>query len=377
MYKHGGSHYTYPDCVDFSANLNPLGMPENVRIAAERGVYDAVYYPDTECALLRQAIVTELNKEFGKEEIQIKDSIIGNGAADLLFQVCRALRPRKALLAVPTFQEYEQALQSVECFCVYWNLLPEEDFQLNVTDFLEQLTEEYDILFLCNPNNPTGQLVTQSRMAEILKKCKEKNIFLVVDECFMDFCIAGRDNSLLPYCTTYKNLLVVKAFTKLYAMPGLRLGYGISTNQDLMQAMKEAVQPWNISTPAQYAGIAALQEKEYVKDTIAYIAMERTYLINEIRQNQLAEKIFPTEANYLLIKADEELGNELLKRGFVIRDCSNYRNLTSGYYRLAVRTREENVKLIEAWKKAACRHASKFERNNPLIGTRHKVADGR
>ncbi len=346
-YQHGGMHYQYPDAIDFSANLNPFGMPEAVKEAAYHGIIDAVYYPDTECIQLREKIAEHENRKAGIAVIKKEHIVLGNGAAELIFQVCHAIKPKHALLVVPTFQEYEQALLCEQCDIKYYELQEAFDFQVKET-FLDLLRKEIDVIFLCNPNNPTGQLVDDKILSRILEYCEENHILLVMDECFMDFCIDRK--SLIEKTARYKQLFIVKAFTKLYAMPGLRLGYGISSNKKLLQAICDNRQPWNISTPAQYAGIAALGEETYVSQSTSSIARERMYLLQEIQNNQLAEHVVSPAANYIFFKAEERLGKSLLKKGFILRDCGNYRNLKNGYYRMAIRLHEENAQLIKAWK---------------------------
>lgn len=346
-YKHGGMHYRFPDAIDYSANLNPFGMPEAVKTAAYRGIEDAVYYPDTECIQLREKIAEQENQRAGIIDIRRENIILGNGAAELIFQICHAIKPKYALLAVPTFQEYEQALTSVRCEIRYYELQGADDFQIKES-FFNCLRKEIDVIFLCNPNNPTGQQIEEKILLKLLEYCEENQIILILDECFMEFCMHRK--SMAEKAAVYKQLFILKAFTKLYAMPGLRLGYGISFNRELIEGIYESRQPWNISTPAQYAGLAALSEETYVTQSVAYIAKERAYMLQEIRENALAEQVFPSDANYILFKSDERLGKALLEKGFVLRNCSNYRNLIKGFYRTAVRLHEENVQLISAWK---------------------------
>lgn len=346
-YQHGGMHYQYPEAIDFSANLNPFGMPEAVKRAAYQGIADAIYYPDTKCELLRQKIAEYENREAGISDINYKNILLGNGAADLIYQICHAIKPLRAILAVPTFQEYEQALVSEQCEVNYYELKEADNYQVNES-FLNCLDNNMDVIFLCNPNNPTGQLIKKDILLRILEYCEKNQILLVMDECFMDFCIDRL--SLIDKIARYQQLFIIKAFTKLYAMPGLRLGYGVSSNRKLLQTITENSQPWNISTPAQYAGIAALSQETYVKKSIIGIASERMYLLQEIRSNQLVEHVVPPTANYIFFKAEERLGKALLKKGIILRDCSNYRNLNKGYYRMAIRLHEENMLLIKAWK---------------------------
>ncbi len=337
MYQHGGDIYRNRIEMDFSSNVNLMGIPEGVLQAAKRGIDLSCNYPDTECDELREGI--------SKGENISKDMIIcGNGAADLIFSLVLTTKPKKALLLTPTFHEYEQALLSVDCEIRYHQLLDKNGFHL-YSDFIELITEDIDIVFLCNPNNPTGVLIKKPLMDQILQKCEASNCLLVVDECFMDFVPHGKEESLKEYCMESGNLFVLKTLTKLYAIPGLRLGYGFCGNTLLLNRMKNTQQPWNISIPAQMAGIAALRESEYVNKSLEMIEREKNYLIQQLCL--LNFKVYDSKANYIFFRAKVSLYEKCLEQGVLIRDCSNYMGLTDGYYRIVVKMHSENVKLIE------------------------------
>ncbi len=337
MHQHGGDIYNHKDKLDFSSNVNMLGTPQEVIRAACEGVTFSYRYPDTQCVELREAISKV-------EHIPMEQIIIGNGAADLIFSLVLSRKPRKALVPIPSFYEYEQALHTIECEIVYHRMKEDNEFLLQ-EDFIQAMTKDVDIIFLCNPNNPTGNLIQRDFMKEILLKCEEYDILLVVDECFMDFVHEGRDYTIKEQCKKSKHLFILKAFTKLYAMPGLRLGYGLSGNMELIHKMKEVSQPWNVSIPAQMAGIAALKEVEYVKHSLQLLKVERSYLIEELIKLNFI--IYGSKANYIFFYSEQKLYEKCLKRGFLIRDCSNYKGLEAGYYRIVVKTHKENKQLVE------------------------------
>jgi threonine-phosphate decarboxylase len=340
MYQHGGDIYTNRVKLDFSSNVNLMGTPEGVIRAAKRGVDLSYRYPDTECNELREAI--------SRNEGIPKDMIVcGNGAADLIFSLVLTRKPKKALLLSPTFHEYEQALLGVGCEIRYHQLLEENGFQLQ-SDFVDEINEDIDILFLCNPNNPTGALIEKSMLMKILQKSEKSNCFLVVDECFLDFVPDGKDYTLKELCKESKNLFVLKAFTKLYAMPGLRLGYGFFGNSLFIDEMKINSQPWGVSLPAQLAGVAALKEKEYVNKSLKMLEEEKNYLMKQLQL--LKFKVYGSKANYIFFGTQKGLYEKCLEQGVLLRDCSNYRGLTDGYYRIVVKTHCENVMLIELLK---------------------------
>lgn len=338
---HGGDIYSRNIRLDFSTNINPFGMPESVKNAAIRGVEKSIHYPDVSCDRLKSAI-SEMEK-VSKEWI-----ICGNGAAELLFSLVLVKQPKKALLAVPGFQEYEQALKTASCEISYYQLTKEHGFALQ-DDYLTMLTDDLDMAFLCSPNNPTGLLIAPQLLEQIIVTCEKKNIFLVLDECFMEFVQEELQASENIHLQNMKNLFLLKAFTKMYGMPGLRLGYGLCSDRQILRQMEEAVQPWNVSQPAQMAGIAACKERDFVAKTRAYISSERKFLKDELEK--LGFYVYPSQANYLFFEAPVDLYERCLEEQILIRDCSNYRGLGKRFYRIAVKSHEDNMELLQILKR--------------------------
>lgn len=337
---HGGNVYQYKGCLDFSANCNPLGTPGSVKEAVVKSLECISDYPQVGYGPLREAIA--------KYEGMDADSVIcGNGAAELVFTVCRAARPKRALVPAPTFAEYEQALLSVGCAVESYVLREENGFQVQ-KDFIQALHKGLDMVFLCNPNNPTGILLERDFLFEVLRRCRELEILLVVDECFLDFVKKPGAYSLKAQLHRYHNLFLLKAFTKRYAMAGIRLGYGICENRELLKEMELVTQPWNLSSMAQAAGIAALKENEYVEEGRRLVFEEAAFLKKELEE--LGLEVYPSQANYLFFKGPENLFEACVKKGILIRDCSNYRGLQKGFFRIAIKKHEENMRLIETLK---------------------------
>ena len=200
------------------------------------------------------------------------------------------------------------------------------------------------MIILCNPNNPTGVLIQQPLLVRIAEKCEKYGIYFLLDECFHEFLMAPDSYSMRTFLERFPHLFIVDAFTKIYAIPGLRLGYGLSADAELLEKIRDVIQPWNVSIPAQAAGIAALSEDIYVHNTRWLIREERKYLARAL--HLLEMETFDSQANYLFFKGPKDLEEQCKKRGLLIRDCSNYRGLSKGYFRIAVRTREENDRLI-------------------------------
>ena len=344
---HGGDVYSArqkmkQEPLDFSANINPMGMrPGAVRAAAD-ALQQCTQYPDPLCRELRAALAAY-------EGIPAEQIVCGNGAADLIFRIVAATHPRRALLLAPTFAEYEQALRAMDCSIAYFPLQESEGFVLPEA-FLQQLTPEINLLFLCNPNNPTGRTVPPALLREIWKRCEEAGILLVVDECFNEFLEHPEQNTLKGVLKTGTNSVILKAFTKSFAMPGLRLGYGLCGNGDLAERIFSCGQPWGVSIPAQAAGVAALQEQGYLERMRRLIQTERRWLSENLARLGLC--VFPSEANYILFRTETEipLRERMEQRGVLIRACGNYRGLDNRYYRIAVRGHGENERLIAALK---------------------------
>lgn len=349
-YVHGGDIYTQKTTaqgkafVDFSANINPLGMPAGVKAAVKNSLKLCVNYPDPFCRELAEATGDFLG--IPKEYL-----FFGNGAADILFRLSLALKPKKALLLAPTFADYEKALRSVDCSINYYALQSKNDFKVQ-KDILKKITARTDIVVICNPNNPTGQLTERELLTAVLDRCREVNAYLLIDECFMDFVDQEKAFSMRDLLKDYDNLIILKAFTKTFAVPGIRLGYCMSANTELHKALHEAGQDWSVSVIAQEVGKAALKEKEYLNESYILIKEERHYLTSQLCA--LGAEVYGSEANYIFFRMQhpENLKELLHEQGYLIRSCSNYHNLDDCYYRIAVKTRVLNRGLIKAIKEA-------------------------
>ncbi|MCQ2439009.1 MAG: aminotransferase class I/II-fold pyridoxal phosphate-dependent enzyme [Oscillospiraceae bacterium] len=334
---HGGDIYTQPVRLDFSANVNPFGTAPAVRAAVERSLSDLFRYPDPYCRELRRTAADFNN-------VAEEWLLFGCGAAELIFSWALALKPRTALLLAPTFSEYRSALESVGCTVREHLLREENDFALTES-ILERLREERpDVLVLCNPNNPSGKTAERGLLERICRCCAELNTRMLVDECFLDLTDRGEELTLKDMLGEWKHILLLRAFTKSYGMAGLRLGYCLCADAALLQSMSETVQPWNISVPAQYAGVAALGEREFLQRTNELIRAQRGYLYGELTRMGL--RVIPSETNFLLFHSDRELKTPLQEKGILIRSCANYSGLGEGWYRIAVKLPEENRELI-------------------------------
>ena len=335
---HGGDIYRNDVELDFSTNVNPFGMPKKVADAIRAAVGTLPAYPDPCCAELREKLAASLGAEPA-------DVICGNGAAELIYQFALALKPGKALLPVPSFSEYENALVAAGCTPSFYPLRREEGFAL--TDgVLEEIREGTELLLLCSPNNPTGVCVGWELLLRILDRCRETGTWLFLDECFLEFTDEGKDRSLIPKLRKDDKVFVLRAFTKMFGMAGIRLGYAVCPRREMTDRMRSLSQPWNVSSLAQAAGIAALDCGDWQERTRRTIFTEKRYLLHALRQ--LGISVLPGDANFLLLSGVPDLYEYLLVKKILIRSCGNYRGLDGGDCRISVRTREDNEALIAA-----------------------------
>ena len=330
--------------LDFSANVSPLGLPAGVAAAIAGCAAGCDRYPDPLCR--------ELSAAIGAAEGVPADWVLcGNGAADLIWRAALALRPGglrpgRAVVTAPTFAEYEAALAAAG-FAVDRCLLREqEDFRPGA-DMLDAIRPGVGAVFLCEPNNPTGLTTPRPLLQAVLERCRRVGALLVADECFGDFLDDPAAHTLKGELAG-GGLLILKAFTKLYGMAGVRLGYALSADGALLGRMRAAGQPWAVSTPAQSAGLAALREEAYAGRVRALVAAERPRLAAGLAA--LGCRVIPGEANYLLFRCGQpfELTGPLRRRGILLRSCGNYAGLDGRWYRAAVRTRAENGRLLAA-----------------------------
>ena len=343
---HGGNIYkkarelgiSESEILDFSANLSPLGIPYGVKKSMVDAIEGLINYPDPDCTLLTEAIAE-------CDCVKVSQILCGNGGADLLFRLALALKPKKALLPVPTFVEYEEALKAVNTQVEHFFLA--QDFKVK-DNILDAMKAEHDFMVICNPNNPTGLLVERELLFRILDKAKELGVYVLVDECFLEIYPGEEAYTLKGYLEQYPNLIILKSFTKMYAIPGVRLGYVLSGNEELLLKMKASGQAWSVSHFAQAAGVAALKETDYRKRTIRLIEKENAFMKEAL--SKLPIRLYDGVVNYLFFQATgiADLDKKLEKHGIMIRNCSNYVNLSDDYFRVAVRSREDNLKLIYA-----------------------------
>lgn len=303
--------------LDFSASISPLGVPEGVRHAVAKAAESADRYPDPQCRELCRAIAEH-------EGVSASQVLCGAGAADLIWRTVLAIHPRTAVIRAPTFGEYRAALEFTGCEISHdWSTNP-------------------DMIILCSPNNPTGELLP----LEKLEAAAKTGAIVLIDECFLDFTDDPEVYDFTAKLADYPNVLVLKAFTKIYAMAGFRLGYVLGCDTALLKRISLAGPPWAVSSVAQAAGLAALREEEYKRQVRNLVKTERLWLLEQLRR--LGLQTVPGRANFLLFRADCSTGESLKKKGILVRTCGDFEGLDESWIRIAVRTHEDNERLIHA-----------------------------
>lgn len=326
--------------LDFSANINPAGMPDSLKRALLDNMSAAERYPDPSYQQLHQALAAHH---------QVPESWIlaGNGETESIFTLVNGLRPRRAMLVTPGFAEYRRALTLAGCDIVDYALREEDGWQLTAA-ILDALTGGVDCLFLCTPNNPTGLLPDALLLQSIAERCQQLGITLVLDEAFMDF-LSEREG-FISHLADNPHLWVLRSLTKFYAIPGLRLGYLMSSDVAKVQLMRERQMPWSINAFAVLAGEVVLQDRAYQQASWQWLNTERPRLYQALQAIK-GLSIWPGVANYLFLRCDVpeiDLQRALLEKQILIRSCANYPGLDNRYYRVAVRSAQENDVLITA-----------------------------
>jgi len=377
---HGGNIYkvfrekNIKEILDYSSNINPYGIPESLKKRITENLEVLERYPDPDYVELREKLANLNN-------VNLSDIILGNGATEIIFLFMKVINPKKILIVSPTFGEYERAVKATEIpgdtvslSCSngdnknvenkkieieYFELKESDDFKLNIGNLKNELENKYDLLIICNPNNPTGKFLKLAQTEEILKECNKYDTKLFIDEAFIEFLADGMKESIINTEENKKNLFVTRAFTKFFAIPGLRLGYGMYFGKELEKKISEKKEPWSVNNIAEMAGLTVLDDMEYIEKTLKWIAAEKKYMYEKL--NEISGiKVYETEVNFITGKIDEKLFSEglnvkilrekMLEQGILIRDASNFKFLDERFFRLAIKDRASNERVIEVMK---------------------------
>ena len=380
---HGGNIYkifrekNIKEILDYSSNINPYGIPESLKKRITENLEILERYPDPDYIELRQKLA-HLNK------VDVSNIILGNGATEIIFLFMEVVNPQKVLIVSPTFGEYERAVKATERVenssilgnsdkkkddenscgkqkieIEYFELKESVNFKLNIHNLKNELEKKYDLLIICNPNNPTGKFLKLDKTEEILKECNKYNTKLFIDEAFIDFLKDGMKKSIINTKENKQNLFVTRAFTKFFAMPGLRLGYGIYFDKKLEKRISEKKEPWSVNNIAEMAGLTVLDDTKYIEETLKWIAEEKTYVYEKLNEIN-GIKPYKTEVNFITVKIEDNfilkglnvkiLRGKMIEKGILIRDASNFKFLDERFFRLAIKDRKNNDRVIEVMK---------------------------
>ncbi len=343
-FEHGGNIYQAQrqykrKFLDFSANINPLGLTSQTKEAIYKSFGSILHYPDPEA----KNITRKIAQYWGIKEENV---LVGNGSIELIYLIVSTFKPKTALIPIPTFSEYERAARCIKSKINFLRLKEKLGFKLQGAKI-----NQADILFLCNPNNPTGNLILTDY--RIIEKLPIK--LVVIDEAFMDFLPDEKKHTLIWKAQKNKRIIVLRTFTKFFALAGLRIGYLVA-HQSIVNKLRQYKIPWSVNSLAQIAGEIALKDRYYFKAAHLMIEEERRFLSAQLKKIK-GLKVYPSVTNFLLFKIEKDkisandLTERLLKEGILVRDCSNFRNLEDKFIRVAVRNRKENQRLIVALRK--------------------------
>jgi len=342
---HGGPfsiRYPNSKILDFSSNISPIGTSLLVRKTIKNQLDTIQNYPDPESFQLRKNL-----QKYTK--IHFSQIVVGNGATEIIYNFCQAFLSKKTpvLIPIPTFEEYEAAAKLANAKVSFFKTM---DLTKDIDNFIDKFPIN-GCIFICNPNNPTGNLISKKTLQKIIISAHKKNTLVFVDECFIEL-VPDHDESIIKFISKYNNLFILRSLTKSFALAGLRIGYGLGSKQ-MISILNNIKIPWNVSGLAQQAASTAIQHSFYLDKVKKIIKKESSYLINNISKIT-SFQCNPTTTNFILIKTkikSTTLQKKLLKKKILIRDCSTFRGLNDNYIRIAVKTRKENKKLIKAFEK--------------------------
>jgi threonine-phosphate decarboxylase len=336
------------DLVDFSSSINPLGPSPRALEAIKNSFDKLTLYPDSNSTALREALACH----FGK--INKNNVIMGNGSTELIYLFAQVFLKRGdvALVAAPSFGEYANAI--IRSGGKPKHLKLTQDFQFELDAFLEEMKDAKTI-FLCNPNNPTSILIPDNILERIVEKALEEDVVILLDEDFIEFVEDEKRHSFVNRIDRFPNVFVLRTFTKFYGLTGLRVGYGIA-DEETIEVFSRAKMPWNVNSLAQAAAIVALADEEHSRRTMEVVKEQKKFLSNELSRID-GFSVFPADTNFILIDVRKtgvrasQLREKMIRQGLLVRDCSSFMGLDAFYVRVAVRTRRENERLLDAFRK--------------------------
>ena len=331
--------------ISFSANVNPLGVSPLLRASLSEKIDAITSYPDREYTSLRKCIAEYCQTDY-------ENIIVGNGSTELISLFIQIEHPKKALVIGPTYSEYEREIALGGGTTLYYPLKEKDDFALDVEDFVAQLNESIDLLVICNPNNPTSSCITRKAMRRILDVCKQYDIYVMVDETYVEFAENMAEIDSIPLTNYYNNIVILRGTSKFFAAPGLRLGYAITGNRDLIKAINTRKNPWTINSLAVVAGETMFKDTAYIEATKQLISSERERCYQALAASP-DYKVYKPSGNFMLAKivnenlTSEYLFDKAIREGMMIRDCSTFPFLDNKFIRFCFMNPEDNTRLLK------------------------------
>jgi threonine-phosphate decarboxylase len=333
------------DIISFSANVNPLGISYRLRNELSTHLDAITSYPDREYTSLRQSLASYVQTD-------AQNILVGNGSTELIALVIQYIHPKKALIVAPTYSEYEHEISICKGELQYFPLQEEDDFALNLTQLEEALCQDVDMLILCNPNNPTSTQIDRKKMTLILDTCRKKDIFVMIDETYVEFCEEPEEITSIPLVTQYHNMIILRGISKFFAAPGLRLGYAICGDRELLSALNHKKNPWTINSLAAVAGEIMFQDSSYIQQTRQLIQSERSRICHILDDCHDIHYYHP-HANFILLHllnekiTSDALFDTAIRQGLMIRDCSTFPFLDNHFIRFCFMMPEDNNRLLQ------------------------------
>ena len=352
-HQHGGDldaiqkKYNIPknDIIDFSGNINPLGFPNSMKKLLAENIDLVSVYPDKNYTELKKSISTYTGA-------RLENIAVGNGSTELISAFIKSICPKKAVIMGPAYSEYENELKKIGSDFEYFPLEEKDNFILQTKKLLTYLTKDIDFFVACNPNNPTGTAIQLSQMEIIAEHCKANNISIMIDETYIEFCDSIKEICSIPLVDKYDNLFVIRGISKFFAAPGIRLGYGITSNKNFHNLLLSVQDPWSINILASFSGEHLFNDKNFIKETHSLVSEERIRISNQLNTWKNI-KIYPSSANFILVKlltnkiTSDEIFDCLIKKKMLIRNAESFTFLNNSYIRFCILTPEKNQILIE------------------------------
>jgi len=330
---------------NYSGNVNPLGLSKSLEKKLIANIHLVTNYPDPDYTKLKANIATYTGSE-------TKHILLGNGSTELIAHYIDYIQPKKALIIGPTYSEYENKIKTLNAEVLYYPLNEETNFTIDIDELIKHCTNDINLLVLCNPNNPTASFIESEALYPLFDHCKSYGIYILIDETYMDFVDESSRVSALSLTKIYNNCIVLRGFSKFFAAPGLRLGYGITSDMNCHRSLEKQRHHWSINSLTAFAGKELMIDTDFIKTSKEFIHSERVRLMLNLNQID-SIKVFPANANFFFVKLLKDNKNSkglfefLIKQGMMVRNTSTFPFLHGEFFRFCILSKEDNDLLID------------------------------